>query len=37
MYLLLVNGVTIDVATAAGYEYQVEKYMLRLSGLLAFF
>eukprot|EP00521_Asterionellopsis_glacialis_P008196 CAMPEP_0195286582 /NCGR_PEP_ID=MMETSP0707-20130614/3990_1 /TAXON_ID=33640 /ORGANISM="Asterionellopsis glacialis, Strain CCMP134" /LENGTH=371 /DNA_ID=CAMNT_0040346243 /DNA_START=8 /DNA_END=1123 /DNA_ORIENTATION=+ len=37
LYLLLVNGVAVAVVTAAGYEYQVEKYMFRLSGLLAFF
>jgi len=37
MYLLLKHGVTIAVVTAAGYEYQAEKYELRLSGLLAYF
>mmetsp|Transcript_15931 Transcript_15931/g.33137 ORF Transcript_15931/g.33137 Transcript_15931/m.33137 type:complete len:561 (+) Transcript_15931:17-1699(+) len=37
LYLLLKHGVTIAVVTAAGYEYQAEKYMLRLSGLLAYF
>lgn len=37
LYLLLRNGVTLAVVTAAGYEYQVEKYETRLSGLLSFF
>lgn len=37
LYLLLKYGVTIAVVTAAGYEYQAEKYELRLSGLLAYF
>ena len=37
LYLLLKHGVTIAVVTAAGYEYQAEKYELRLSGLLAYF
>jgi len=37
LYLLLRNGVTIAVVTAAGYEYQKEKYELRLSGLLKYF
>merc|ERR1740124_66253 len=37
MYLLLRCGVTVAVVTAAGYEYQTEKYELRLSGLLAYF
>lgn len=37
LYLLLKHGVTIAVVTAAGYEYQSEKYELRLSGLLAYF
>jgi hypothetical protein len=37
LYLLLRNGVTIAVVTAAGYEYATEKYELRLSGLLAYF
>ena len=37
LYLLLRNGVTVAVVTAAGYEYQSEKYELRLSGLLAYF
>mmetsp|Transcript_5367 Transcript_5367/g.15587 ORF Transcript_5367/g.15587 Transcript_5367/m.15587 type:complete len:569 (+) Transcript_5367:163-1869(+) len=37
LYLLLRNGVTVAVVTAAGYEYQTEKYELRLSGLLQFF
>lgn len=37
LYLLVRNGVTVAVVTAAGYEYQTEKYELRLSGLLAFF
>jgi len=37
LYLLLRNGVTVAVVTAAGYEYQTEKYELRLSGLIAYF
>lgn len=37
LFLLLKHGVTIAVVTAAGYEYQAEKYELRLSGLLAYF
>lgn len=37
LYLLLRHGVTVAVVTAAGYEYEVAKYELRLSGLLAFF
>jgi len=37
MYMLLRCGVIIAVVTAAGYEYQTEKYELRLSGLLAYF
>lgn len=37
LYKLLKNGVNIAVVTAAGYEYNVEKYEFRLSGLLAYF
>mmetsp|Transcript_10647 Transcript_10647/g.31487 ORF Transcript_10647/g.31487 Transcript_10647/m.31487 type:complete len:551 (-) Transcript_10647:663-2315(-) len=37
LYMLLRHGVTIAVVTAAGYEYQAEKYELRLSGLLEYF
>jgi len=37
LYLLLRYGVTLAVVTAAGYEYNVEKYEMRLSGLLAYF
>eukprot|EP00934_Nitzschia_sp_Nitz4_P009053 Nitzschia sp. Nitz4//scaffold171_size48012//41509//43076//NITZ4_007133-RA/size48012-augustus-gene-0.29-mRNA-1//-1//CDS//3329538725//9043//frame0 len=37
LFLLLRRGVSIAVVTAAGYEYNVEKYEYRLSGLLAFF
>ncbi len=37
LYLLLRNGVTVAIVTAAGYEYQTSKYNLRLSGLLQFF
>lgn len=37
LYLLLKNGVTIAVVTAAGYEYNREKYEYRLSGLLDYF
>ena len=36
-YLLLRHGVTLAVVTAAGYEYQREKYEVRLSSLLAYF
>jgi IMP and pyridine-specific 5'-nucleotidase len=34
---LLRHGVFIAVVTAAGYEYEVEKYEFRLSGLLDYF
>ena len=37
MYLLLHHGVSVAVVTAAGYEYNVEKYEFRLSGLLEYF
>ena len=37
MHLLLQHGVTVAVVTAAGYEYNIEKYEFRLSGLLAYF
>lgn len=37
LYLLLKCGVAVAVVTAAGYEYMIEKYEFRLSGLLAFF
>jgi len=37
LYQLLKHGVIVAVVTAAGYEYNVEKYEFRLSGLLAFF
>ena len=37
LFLLLRHGVNIAVVTAAGYEYNVEKYEFRLSGLLEFF
>eukprot|EP00548_Thalassiothrix_antarctica_P005128 CAMPEP_0194137600 /NCGR_PEP_ID=MMETSP0152-20130528/7482_1 /TAXON_ID=1049557 /ORGANISM="Thalassiothrix antarctica, Strain L6-D1" /LENGTH=399 /DNA_ID=CAMNT_0038834699 /DNA_START=360 /DNA_END=1559 /DNA_ORIENTATION=+ len=37
LYLLLKHGVTVAVVTAAGYEYNTEKYEYRLSGLLAYF
>lgn len=37
LFLLLKNKITVAVVTAAGYEYQSEKYELRLSGLLAYF
>jgi len=37
LYLLLKNGVTVAVVTAAGYEYKTEKYEYRLSGLLRYF
>jgi IMP and pyridine-specific 5'-nucleotidase len=37
LYLLLKNGVTVAVVTAAGYEYETSKYELRLSGLLQYF
>lgn len=34
---LLKQGVVVAVVTAAGYEYNVEKYEFRLSGLLNYF
>jgi hypothetical protein len=34
---LLKHGVIVAVVTAAGYEYNVEKYEFRLSGLLNYF
>jgi len=37
LYLLLVNGGTVAVVTAAGYGYQSEKYEYRLTGLFKFF
>jgi IMP and pyridine-specific 5'-nucleotidase len=37
IYQLLRHGVAVAVVTAAGYEYEVEKYELRLSGLLHYF
>jgi IMP and pyridine-specific 5'-nucleotidase len=37
LYLLLRHGVSVAVVTAAGYEYNVEKYEFRLSGLLEYF
>jgi hypothetical protein len=37
LYLLLRHGVTLAVVTAAGYEYNTEKYEMRLSGLLHYF
>lgn len=37
LYLLLRHGVFVAVVTAAGYEYIVEKYEFRLSGLLKYF
>jgi IMP and pyridine-specific 5'-nucleotidase len=37
LYQLLRCGVHVAVVTAAGYEYQVEKYEYRLSGLLQYF
>jgi IMP and pyridine-specific 5'-nucleotidase len=37
IYQLLRHGVAVAVVTAAGYEYDVEKYELRLSGLLHYF
>lgn len=37
LYVLLQRGVTLAVVTAAGYEYQVKKYEIRLSGLLRYF
>jgi IMP and pyridine-specific 5'-nucleotidase len=37
LYQLLRHGVSVAVVTAAGYEYNVEKYEYRLSGLLHFF
>mmetsp|Transcript_7626 Transcript_7626/g.18366 ORF Transcript_7626/g.18366 Transcript_7626/m.18366 type:complete len:456 (-) Transcript_7626:30-1397(-) len=37
LYELVHSGVTVAVVTAAGYEYNVEKYEFRLSGLLNYF
>jgi len=37
LYQLLRHGVTVAIVTAAGYEYNVEKYEYRLSGLLHYF
>lgn len=37
LYLLLRHGVTVAIVTAAGYEYNTEKYEFRLSGLLDYF
>jgi hypothetical protein len=37
LFQLLRHGVHIAVVTAAGYEYNVEKYEHRLSGLLEYF
>jgi len=37
LYQLLRHGVVVAVVTAAGYEYNVEKYEYRLSGLLQYF
>ena len=37
LYQLLRCGVHVAVVTAAGYEYNVEKYEYRLSGLLHYF
>ena len=37
LYKLIKHGVNIAVVTAAGYEYNIEKYEYRLSGLLNYF
>jgi len=37
LYLLLRHGVAVAVVTAAGYEYNVDKYEFRISGLLNYF
>lgn len=37
LYLLLRHGVAVAIVTAAGYEYNTEKYEYRLSGLLEYF
>lgn len=37
LYQLLRHGVNVAVVTAAGYEYNVDKYEYRLSGLLHYF
>ncbi|GMH83662.1 hypothetical protein TL16_g09675, partial [Triparma laevis f. inornata] len=37
IYLLLKNRTTVAVVTAAGYEYAVEKYSFRLTGLIDYF
>jgi len=35
--LLLQNGTAVAIVTAAGYEYDVKKYTMRISGLLTYF
>lgn len=37
LYTLLRHGVAVAIVTAAGYEYNTEKYEYRLSGLLRYF
>jgi IMP-specific 5'-nucleotidase len=37
LYQLLRHGVAVAVVTAAGYEYNVENYEYRISGLLHYF
>lgn len=37
LYLLLRHGVSVAIVTAAGYEYNADKYEFRLSGLLEYF
>ena len=37
MELLLKHGTIVAVVTAAGYDYKVEKYEFRISGLLQYF
>ncbi|GAX19887.1 hypothetical protein FisN_1Lh646 [Fistulifera solaris] len=37
LYTLLRHGVAVAIVTAAGYEYNVEKYEYRISGLLRYF
>jgi hypothetical protein len=37
LYQLLRQGVVVTVVTAAGYEYNADKYEFRLSGLLNYF
>ena len=35
--LLLKNGTSVAIVTAAGYGYETERYTMRISGLLTYF